>query len=67
MPPVRYATIVLLYGDDKPAELGFLLGDLQAGIAHAVGAHFLPRPVHDIHATLPGSTSTASAATWTSP
>jgi hypothetical protein len=54
LPPPRYATIVLLYGADKPTELRSLLGDLQAGIADAIGAHFLPRPVHDIHATLIG-------------
>jgi hypothetical protein len=54
LPTLRYATIVLLYGQDKPAELRSLLGDLQATIADEVGAHFLPRPVHDIHATLIG-------------
>lgn len=54
MPLLRYATIVLLYGEDKPAELRSLLSGLQTGIADAVGPHFLPRPVHDIHATLIG-------------
>jgi hypothetical protein len=53
LPPLRYATIVLLYGGDKPVELRSLLGDVQDGIADAVSAHFLPRPVHD-HATLIG-------------
>jgi hypothetical protein len=52
--PLRYPTIVLLYGADKPTELRSLLGDLQARIADAVDAHFLPRPVPDIHATLIG-------------
>ena len=54
MTPLRYATIVLLYGEDKPAELRSLLGDLQAGIADAIGVSFRPRPVHDVHATLIG-------------
>ena len=62
MSPLRYATIVLLYGADKPAELRSLLGDLQARIADAVGAHFLPRPVPDIHATLIGLESGGSIA-----
>jgi hypothetical protein len=54
LPPLRFGTIVLLYGGDKPAELRALLGDLQVDLADAVGAHFLPRPVDDIHATLIG-------------
>lgn len=48
------STIVLLYGGGKPTALRSLLGDLQARITDAVGTHFLPRPVHDIHATLIG-------------
>ena len=45
MPPPRYATIVLLYGDDKPAELRTLLGALQANIADAV-APYAPPPAY---------------------
>jgi hypothetical protein len=52
--PIRYATIVALYGEGKPAGLRSLLVDVQAGIADAVGVHFRPRPVHDIHSTIIG-------------
>ena len=54
MAPIHHATIVALYGERKPAELRSLLVNLQAGFADAVGVHFRPRPVHDIHSTIIG-------------
>lgn len=50
----RQSTIVALYGDGKPAALRELVTDLQDGIVDAVGEHFAPRPVHDVHLTIVG-------------